>query len=96
MNSTRVFGTRGLGLNPSRTANRDVNKKIIKNYDFSLIDKSIKFIDILCCSRFYNLKINGFYKLNKKSYLSIYNELLIYIQKKTLFLKKLNMLTKIF
>lgn len=30
MNSTRVFGTWGLGLNPSRTAIKDVNKKKIK------------------------------------------------------------------
>jgi len=60
-----------------------------KNYDFCLIDKSIKFVDILCCSPFYNLKINGFYKSNKKSFLPIYYEPLIdrYSEKNFIFKK---------
>jgi len=60
-----------------------------KNYDFNLIDKSIKFVDILSCSPYYKLKIKGFYKSNKKSFLPIYFEPLInrYTEKNFIFKK---------
>lgn len=62
------------------------------NYDFNLIDNSIKFIDILCSSPFYDFKLKSFLKSNKKNYLPLYFEPLIdsYSEKNYIFKNKKN------